>query len=293
MRASLEQPVWICCITWSRLGTVVWADDAAILGSTDTPDKVVAQLQVTTEVILLELKKMGMQPNMGKGKTEATLHVCGSGSRRVRQLVHHHCKSKIGLNLPEDPEAHLRLVHSYVHLRGVITHDATMRSEIRRKLAVANATLDNYSAKVLNNRHVSIQMRVHIYRATVGLALTYNIGTWPSLTKGDSRLWSGGVFRLYRRLLLRHFTKDEQFHMTEGRLLSLLKLPHPEELLHFHRLSHYALCARRHNQQFWALAGLDNDWLQTVQEALQWMYRQVEGFTVLPEPCTDQASRMA
>ena len=37
------------------------------------------------------------------------------------------------------------------------------------------------------------------------------------------------------------------------------------------------------------MAGLDNDWLQTVRNAVQWMYRQVEGFTVLPEPCTDQA----
>ena len=131
-----------------------------------------------------------------------------------------------------------------------------------------------------------IQMRVHIYKATVSLALTYNIGTWPSLTKGDARSWSGGVFRLYRRLLLRHFS--------EGRAVphdwkDAFFLPHPEELLHFHRLSHYALCARRHNQQFWALAGLDNDWLQTVRNAVQWMYRQVEGFTVLPEPCTDQA----
>ena len=95
------------------LGTVVWADDAAILGSTDTADQAVPQLQLVAEVALSELQKLGMQPNMGKGKTEAILHLTGGGSRRVRQYLHHHCGSKIRLG-PD--ELMLRIIPTYIHL---------------------------------------------------------------------------------------------------------------------------------------------------------------------------------
>lgn len=97
------------------LGTVVWADDAAILGSTDTADQAVPQLQLVAEVALSELQKLGMQPNMGKGKTEAILHLTGGGSRRVRQYLHHHCGSKIRLPVGPD-ELMLRIIPTYIHL---------------------------------------------------------------------------------------------------------------------------------------------------------------------------------
>ena len=271
------------------LGTVVWADDAALLGSHEDADKIVPQLQITAEVILNELTRLGMKPNMGKGKTEAILHVHGKGSRRVRQYVHHHCKSKLKLSLTAEGEEELRLVPTYVHLGGVITHDCNIKPEIRRKLAVANATLDNYKAKVLHNPKVSLAMRVHIFKATVAMALNYNLGTWPPLTSGELRIWNGGVLRLYKRLLVKHYTKEEQFHMTEGRLLSLLQLPHPEELLHTARLRHFAMCLKRSNQQFWALVAQEEAWKQQVQEAAKWVYGQIKGHTVLPDPEVEDA----
>ena len=269
------------------MGTVVWADDAAILGSTDRPEAAVPQLQVTAEVVLMELRKMGMQPNMGPGKTEAILHIAGQGSRKIRQFVHHHCKSKLALRTSEHEEQHLRIIPKYIHLGGAITHDGSMRLEIRRKLAVANSTLDNYRTKVLNNPKISLTVRVQVYKATVALALGYNLGTWPHLNKQEMKMWTGGVFRLYKRLILRIFTKEEQFHMREDRLLALLQLPHPEELLHTARLRHFAMCARRHNQQFWALAGMEEEWLQEVRAGARWMHMQIEGLTTLPSPCDE------
>jgi len=203
------------------LGTVVWADDAAFLGSTETADQAIPQLRIVAEVALTELLKMGMQPNMGSGKTEAILHLTGPGSRRVRQYVHHHCHSRIQLAVPGEDFA-LRIIPTYVHLGGVITHDASMRAEIKRKLALANSTLDNYKSKVLNNAKVPLGMRVHVFKATVMAVLNYGLGTWPTLANAEHKTWTAGVFRLYRRLLLRHYTSDEQFHMDDGRLLRLL-----------------------------------------------------------------------
>eukprot|EP00434_Breviolum_minutum_P002370 symbB.v1.2.002094.t1/scaffold109.1/size325261/12 len=113
------------------LGTVVWADDAALLGSTATADQAIPQLQVVAEVALRELEKLGMQPNMGKGKTEALIHLTGRGSRRVRQYLHHHCGSKIRFKVGQE-ELALRIVPTYIHLGGVVTHDGSMKVEIKR-----------------------------------------------------------------------------------------------------------------------------------------------------------------
>lgn len=274
-----------------NIGTVVWADDAAIMGANQDADRIVPQLQVTAEVVLSELVKLGMRPNMTKGKTEALLHIQGKGCKKIRQFVHHHCKSKIQLAM-DDPELQtLRVVPTYIHLGGALTHDNRMRSEIRRKLAMANTTLDNYRSKVLHNPQVPLTMRVHIFRATVAMVLDYNLGTWPSLSQGDQTLWRGGVMRLYRRLLARHYSKEEQFHMPEDRLLSILQLPHPDELLHAARLRQFAMCTTRHNRQFWALVAFDQDWLNQVREAAQWSYTQIRGHTVLPSPDDHDALR--
>ncbi len=270
------------------VGTVVWADDVAICGAATTADAVIPQLRVVAEIVLMELRKMGMEPNMGSGKTEAILHIGGSGCKRVRQYVHHHCHSKIQLSLHGNEETSLRIIPTYVHL-GVLAHNASMKVEIRRKLAVANATLDNYRAKILNNGKISLAMRVHIYKATVALALSYNLGTWPQLKKGELQLWTGGAMRLYRRLLLRHYSVEEQFHMTEGRLLAVLQLPHPQDLLHVARLRQFAMCVKRCNQPFWALAGRDQDWLQAVRAAAAWMHEQIKGLTTLLEPYHDDS----
>ena len=205
---------WNQCIGFSTgsgdtslpLGTVVWADDAALLGSTDTADQAIPQLQIVAEVALKELEKLGMQPNMGKGKTEALLHLTGRGSRRVRQYLHHHCGSKIRFTVGQD-ELALRIIPTYIHLGGVVTHDGSMKVEIKRKLAMAHTTIDNYKAKVLNNVKVPLAMRVHVYMHWYS---GYGLGTWPPLSKGELQTWTSGVLRLYKRLLLRHFTADEQ-----------------------------------------------------------------------------------
>eukprot|EP00434_Breviolum_minutum_P021839 symbB.v1.2.019273.t1/scaffold1509.1/size114668/8 len=149
---------------------------------------------------------------------------------------------------------------------------------------MAHTTIDNYKAKVLNNVKVPLDMRVHVFKATAALVLSYGLGTWPPLSKGEMQTWTSGVLRLYKRLLLRHFTADEQFHMTEDRLLTILQLPHPEELLHVARLRQLTMCLKRANQQFWALVGMDAQWLQEVRHAATWMYAQVDGLTSLPPP---------
>lgn len=117
-----------------------------------------------------------------------------------------------------------------------------MKVEIKRKIAMAH-TIDNYKAKVLNNVKVPLAMRVHVFRATVALVLNYNLGTWPPLSNGEMQTWTSGVMRLYKRLLLRHYTAEEQFHMAEDRLLTLLQLPQLEELLHVARLRQFLPCA--------------------------------------------------
>ena len=73
-------------------GAIVWADDAVVAADHHDPSKLIPMLQVSMEVIIPELLKLGMKPNMAKGKTEAMVILRGKSSKKIKQYVHGHCK---------------------------------------------------------------------------------------------------------------------------------------------------------------------------------------------------------
>lgn len=119
-------------------GAIVWADDAVLAADHDDPHRLLPMIQVSMEVIITELLKLGMAPNMAKGKTEAMIMLRGKGCKKIKQFVHCHCKGQIALTLPQPEYQSLRIVPRYVHLGGILTHDGRLKQEIRRRLAMAH-----------------------------------------------------------------------------------------------------------------------------------------------------------
>ena len=264
-------------------GAIVWADDAVIAADHSDPHRMIPMLQTSMVIIINELIKLGMKPNMAKGKTEAMVILRGRGSKKIKQYLHCHCKGQVTLDIEQPEYQTLRVVSRYVHLGGVLTHDGRLKHEIRRRLAMAHDAIHPYRSKIFSNPKISLDKRVKLLQSTAMAALLYNVGTWPQLTKGEMRLWSGGVLRLYKTVFHRLYDIDTQFHMTMDQVIALTNLPSPELLLSLQRAKQLGHYLQRECDYFWALVGQGQYWMDVVYEDLRMLNAQVKGFTNLPE----------
>ena len=263
-------------------GAIVWADDAVIAADHSDPHRMIPMLQTSMVIIINELIRLGMKPNMAKGKTEAMVILRGRGSKKVKQYLHCHCKGQVTLDMEQPEYQTLRVVSRYVHLGGVLTHDGRLKHEIRRRLAMAHDAIHPYRSKIFSNPKISLDKRVKLLQSTAMAALLYNVGTWPQLTKGEMRLWHGGVLRLYKTVFHRLYDIDTQFHMTMDQVIALTDLPSPELLLSLQRAKQLGHYLQRECDYFWALVGQGQYWMDVVYEDLRTLNAQVKGFTNLP-----------
>ena len=270
---------------------ITWADDLACVGTCSGPNDVIPQIRVIADLMFAELYAMGLQPNFQPGKTEAVVSLRGSQKVAVQQFLHGHCESTIELSpLFGDTPSRLRVVPHYTHLGGLISHSGKLKAEIRRRLGIARQSFHDLSPKVFSNPKVGLETRIAIFRATVWLSLTFNVGTWSELTSSEQKVWHCGVFRLYRLLLRRLFPPMVVRHFTEDEVLSLTSLPSPLVAIRVCRLRHFAQVLSRGTPFFWALVAEEGSWLRAVTEDFAWLYSQIEGLTCLPPPWEDSAA---
>ena len=266
---------------------VTWADDLACIGTSPCPMALIPQIQVIAEALFSELFAMGLRPNFQTGKTEAVVSLRGPQKVAVQQLLHGPQQSTIQLaNLPEDASS-LRVVPHYVHLGGLISHGGRLKGEIRRRFGIARQSFNDLAPKVFSNPKVNLATRLAIFKATVWLSLTYNIGTWSELVESEQNIWHSGVLRLYRLLLRRLYPAPVVRHFTEDEVLSLVGLPTPRNALRLCRLRHFAQVLTRGTPFFWALVAEEGSWLRAVQDDFGWLYSQITGLTTLPPPDQD------
>eukprot|EP00434_Breviolum_minutum_P030641 symbB.v1.2.027095.t1/scaffold2753.1/size71542/7 len=211
---------------------VTWADDIAVYGLVQAADDLVPAVQTTATTIFEELWRLGLRPNMGKGKTEVIMVPRGHNRTPVRQFIHHAYHGRIPLQDQPIDQSELRVVAHYPHLGGMISHCGRMRGELRRRLAIGAQSVKELSTKIYNNGKVSLQTRLAIFRATTWPALVYNAGTWLPLTQAEEKLWYGGVMRLYRQVLKKLYPLEELRHFPDMKIFDLTELPHFRVLCH-------------------------------------------------------------
>ena len=251
---------------------------------TQSADDLIPAIQVTSATIFDELRRLGLSPNMGKGKTEAILVPRGRNKTPVRQFVHHALNSRIPIQDQPEDQASLRVVAHYPHLGGLISHCGRMRGELRRRLAIGAQSVRELSSKVYNNGKVSLQTRLAIFKATTWPALTYNAGTWLPLTAAEEKLWHSGIMRLYRQVLKKLYPIQELRHFSDMKILDITDLPHPLLALRLCRLRYFGQTLDRGNDNFWALVAAEQTWLHQIQDDFDWLYEQIRELTHLPSP---------
>ena len=64
-----------------------WLDDIALLITSDRADTLPANVSRAASLAAQYLRILGVRTNFAAGKTEAILHLCGQGTRRVQQTM--------------------------------------------------------------------------------------------------------------------------------------------------------------------------------------------------------------
>ncbi len=264
--------------------SATWADDTAVLGWTHQAMDMIPTLQITAEILYEELIKLGMRPNTKPGKTEAIVDMRGPKSVACRQHLHHELQGQLPLRLSDPSLNILRVVPCYNHLGGFIVHGSRHLTEIKRRIAMTLSAMHAHRSKVFANPNVDLTRRVSIFRTTVMMTLTYNIGIWLRLTDTEKKAWTTGVMKVYRKLLSKLFPASVQYTFEDGQVLAMTGLPHPTDLLHQERLRHFGLVLQRSNDYYWALVANEGTWLQQVRESFEWLYNQIKTLTNLPDP---------
>ena len=264
--------------------TIAWADDVVILGEDSDPQRLVDKLQFGCSVMVQELVKYGLQPNFKDGKTEAIVDPRGKSAVQVRRQIFQEQKARLPLDTPLPSQPTLKLVPAYKHLGGLLTHGSRLQAEIKHRIAQGHSAYQTYRTKVYANAKLNLTTKMTVLRSTSLTAMHYNAGTWTGFTQKDLTTWHTGHMNLYRKILQGQMSIEKARHLHDDEVLTMLDEPSPAEHLRTLRLRWYGLALQHHNDPFWAILATEKTWLTMVQEDMVWLYDQIKGYTVLPDP---------
>jgi len=77
-----------------------------------------------------------------------------------------------------------------------------------------------------------------------------------------------------------HGASPEQvWKWSDDKVLSLMQIPDPQDMLHLARLSFYTTAFHTGPDELWVLLLAEKSWIRCVHSAIHWMYDQLKGST--------------
>ena len=251
----------------------LWHDDlvVAIAAEAESLEK---KSREVSHIVFQAFRDRGLEPGLSKGKTEWMLCPQGSQAKAVQRTLLAGDRHDVILLRETAPPSAIGTTASYRHLGSVVTCNASLLPEVRRRVGEAAAAGKPLRRHVFGNKGVPLRVRVILFRSLVLSRLLHNSGSWPPLQKGEAKVWQGGVLRLYK-LLLTGPDAAHDAHITAGALCQAVGLPSPVQLLHFERARLLYQLAVRDCQPVLALleAGLGSPrcWLSAAMEGICWL----------------------
>ena len=210
---------------------IAWADDVVILGMDVDGQHLIDKLQFTCSAMVQELVQFGLQPNFKAGKTEAIVDIRGKGSTALRRTLFQDLKGQLSLDTPMPEQPTLRLVASYKHLGGLLTHGSKLLPEVKHRIGQGCTAFHNYRTKIYKNKNIDVDTRMTVFRATTLAAMHYNAATWSGYNQKTLNTWRTGHLNLYRRALSGLFPYQELLHYTDDEILTIVDENAPDETI--------------------------------------------------------------
>ena len=245
------------------LRDATWADDSTFPIDADTSAILLRKARRLAEVVIITCKSYGMQPNLGRGKTELLISLVGKGTQKARVQFFGHGRSS--LILP-DIEQELHVAPQYTHLGGVLDHKLTWQPEARKRLALANGAYDNGKTLLFQNKQLPLETRVGLFEITV-LPTIFNLAIWVTGCDAWQRL-SNGYSRILRRLFATKQIGEDLFRIP----LPCVHMATNSWTLELHavraRLGVLSALALEGPEPLWAMIQAEKTWAEQVRKDL-------------------------
>ena len=251
------------------------ADDTCIYlgGEASTLEQ---RVGVAFSIVQEAFTKRGLFLAYGPFKTAVILAFRGSAGKPRHKAVFTKQEPSITCCLEFGPPVEVGAFFTYKHLGSVVDASGSLLPEIRARGSKALHAVKPLASSCLSRQDLPLARRRRILQ-TLGLSvLVHNSGTWRRLSKGEARVWSSYVWRLYGCLLPKSFAENfphvslEQAALTAGGFM-------PEALLHASRLRLLAQLLRQPDDSLIVaiednhLQCGDTSWWTCVQEAISWL----------------------
>ena len=258
-----------------------WMDDLALCMEAASPAILTRHVANIGGRLLDLCEQHGMQPNLGRGKTELMMSFQGPASRKARVQFYGPMASQQFPIVREKCTSQIQIVSRYRHLGGMLHHTGDQAVEIRQRAAVAHAAMNQHKKILFCNPQIDVRKRAELFQMLVVTKFLYGADTWVAMDDRTMQKFSSTVMKLYRRLLpeLRH---DE--HISDQEILVKVAQPSPLELLHRARLRYFATLVHAKLPEIWALFAQDVHWCSLIEQAMIWMWEQLKAASTLPDP---------
>ena len=269
------------CNCSACLSDLIWADDLSSCLQIDHAAEAARAVVVETAALTDSFESHAFQLSFGPGKTAALISPKGPGAKAACRCLFGG-RSALCILREHSGAVSLPLISTYKHLGVLQTREGKIRCEIRARCAAAWASFRDGRTRVFRCRRLSVTRRGALLRVLVLSKLTFGAGAWPPLSTGDKKAFSGAVFSLYRATLgLRH---DADQHVTVEVACALQGLPDYATLLRLEQLRYLKLLCCEAPDALWALLRQDDQYLELLREALDWLFARVQATCSLQHP---------
>ncbi|CAE7296601.1 unnamed protein product [Symbiodinium sp. CCMP2592] len=212
----------------------------------------------------------GLTPNIGPKKSAAILVPRGAGSKRARDNIFGQGGGKLHVLREGTGAVKLDAVSQYRHLGSTITHNGSMMSEVRNRLALARAAFGEARKKIFVCPHIAIHRRVQLFRAHILSALIAGAGAWPCLPQEAWTTFQQGLTALLRQLI--RIPHDASQRWTRDDVYAACGISSPQELLHAERLRFLGQMILHAPDATWALLQHHDAALEAFHAACDWLF---------------------
>ena len=252
----------------------VWADDLAVMVSANSPAELLRDTKRTTALLFDQFALSGMDVNLGTSKTEIVITLRGAKAPAIRRELYRHEVPCLDIETRLIGTVHVRLVQTYRHLGTIFATNGRMTPEIRQKIGHAKAEFRLHRKKVYSQTKITSGRRVQLFKTLVLSGLLYNIAVWPQLTTQEHSNFTTGLMSLYASLAYSIWGTDT-FSWRDEKVLSMLSIPSPDELLHMARLRYLQHIVLQGDHSIWTILHAEGQWLRMVEQDLEWMRSQI------------------
>ena len=256
---------------------VVWADDLAMAWRSPTAAELEDGMKKITRAVFAECLDHALIPNLKTGKTEILMVVKGAGCRAVKADLFN--KIEPYLCVPDVPEdlQRVRMIATYRHLGTRISIGLHHKPELKARCGQAGAIYRKFRKQLFQNKLLSLQKRIYLFKSLVMSVLEYNCGTWGRLQSGEIKYLEMRLHGFYRGLARATIPETTLRLWNNTRVRAFVQMPDAQTLLHGARLRYAISIYKSGPPTLWDLIRADGNWICMLQEAQEWFKQQLVG----------------